>query len=231
MLERGSQRQCQVQAFLEGQAATAMELAAQSLWSVRTWFDQHWSAEVLECCNRALPVLALFITPRLHHSITPRLVGIIRQLHYIIKIPFFVIPPDVQDIDLARVRPRDWLKSFDSGKLTLVRPVIRKAAAIDHFHRPISAHHIPGEPHLTVRPLAHAPEQFVIGNLRCCRSDESGWIQVEGFGGGNIPWFLAIHWLKEWFIGALKETLSARIKTNRSRGHFYRRIKTGCRGL
>ncbi len=91
-------------------------------------------------------------------------VGIISQLHYVIKIPGGIIPTHMEDVDLAFVGSGDRFEALDACKLTFVRPPVLKLVSMDDFDRPIQPGHAPTQPDFAVTATANPSEQLVIRN-------------------------------------------------------------------
>ena len=93
--------------------------------------------------------------------------GVVRQFHYVIEISRRIVPPDVEERQLAGMRPRDAFKPLDSLEFPLEWPVIVEAVPPDNLRRaPHSGRCAARQPDLTIRTNSHAPQQLVIGHYR-----------------------------------------------------------------
>src|SRR5437879_4728103 len=83
-------------------------------------------------------------------------IGIVRQLHDVIKISGAVIAPDVQDIHLAFMQTRNRLELLDAFKLPIVRPIVLEPVPVNHFNGPVVAQYVSRQPHFAVAAAAGA---------------------------------------------------------------------------
>ncbi len=93
-------------------------------------------------------------------------VGVVRQLHHVIKAGVLRPATYVQDIDQARITARDRLEVAEALKLALIGAGAFKGLLVNDFYRSQGAGDAPRDPNFTVAAAANLAKQLMIRNRR-----------------------------------------------------------------
>ena len=96
------------------------------------------------------------------------------QFHHVVEIPLLIPTPDVQDLDLTFVRAGDWLELADAAEFSLIRTLVVEGVPIHHFHRAVSSHDVPRQPHLAVTAATNHSQGRVVGDHGGCPLSDLG---------------------------------------------------------
>ena len=89
---------------------------------------------------------------------------IIANFHDVKEIVRRRVPPDVENVHQAWMRPGDRREFLETAKLPVVRISMIKDCAPDYFDGVETSQNIARQPHVAVSAPAHELQQFVIGN-------------------------------------------------------------------
>src|SRR5262245_49372999 len=92
--------------------------------------------------------------------------GVVPQLHVIVKVSRSVVPPHVQDVDKTVVIPGNSIELENPLVCTLVWPVELKIPAEDNLYRPVSARDGARQPDLAISAAADDADQLVLRQLQ-----------------------------------------------------------------
>src|SRR5439155_7416887 len=91
---------------------------------------------------------------------------VIARLHDAIVIASFVVTPDMQNMDQARVIEGDRHVFLNAPELPRVGFGVREIAVMNDFDGVIGANNVSGQPDLAIGALPDAPQQVMVWNER-----------------------------------------------------------------
>src|SRR5712664_70265 len=148
MLQGAGERQTELNAFLQRQAAAGFEIGAEGARGVGFSGLEWWNAGMLEWWS--------VLSSR----------RIVRQFHDIVEMGCAVVAADLEDVDEAIVGAGDGLVFLDAFKFALERIGVAEITPINNFHGSECADDVARQPNFAVTTAADFPQQLVIGNHR-----------------------------------------------------------------